>query len=598
MSAEASEIKLGGYRFRLADQIRRIDQERYPGRVITGSPAYSDESKASAWVIQDLSGGQGVYYMDPDTQQDRYWFGVGIFHTYYFGHPPYAHDAGGADYTVLAEFENAIYGANTKVYKRDDANNTWIEKHSLLGQAVCWIEFGGRLYIGCGSAGYSYSDDGETWSDVVAAAISFTIWDGKLIKIDSTGAMSHSANGTSWTSLLTLPYPSGSYQKLFIYFNYNNEACIYVAHTRGFDWIDFTSAKSYPTGLILPKHPYGGKAAGVWRGDYAFYGAGLSAYGWTPGNARNIGLDRDDGVPSDMRGLLVDIASAHYALYAALDNTTASTPALAGRSTRWHWNAPKIMNEAIGFSYIMEWTGSAWRAIWQSGDQAKSMRCLLLSDVYDYRLWWVADGHVWYMKRPLGVVDPKLVSTSEYDDQATLLTPWFQGKNAVDSKAALEVALTTEGLSATETLTVWYGLNGSESWTQIGIYSSNTIPSFLFSSGAGVEFERVRFKFQLDRLSGVITAAGWVIALKFRYRVALPKLKAWSARIDCTQEYAGLAPRKQIELLNSFSTSDVLTAFVYEYPEVTYYVETSIQGRESAGRNKGGIFDVMLNECR
>jgi hypothetical protein len=603
VSEKEGEITLGGHPFKLAagSVPRRIDQERYPGRIITGNLGASDEVKAPAWVMQDFSGGQGVYLMDPDTQMDRYWVGLGDFRSTHFGSPACAYDAAGGDYTALAEYGGAIYGFDTHAWKRDDAANTWADKGALAGGALAGpIEYKGKLYVACGSSGYSYSADGATWSNVAGeATISFCIFDGNLVKIDGSGNIETSTDGTTWTAVLTMTYPAGYYSHLFVFFNNAGDPCIYVSHKRGFDWIDIYNKKAFPTGLILPKHPYGGKAAGVWRGDYAFYSAGLSAYGYTPGNVREIGLDRDDGVSSEMRGNLVDMASGHMSLYAGLDNTSALAAApLAGHSTRWRANAPKIMGGSVGYSFIMEYNGSGWQAKWQSASQALPMRCLLISDAYDYRLWWVADGHVWYMKRPLGVTDPKMVMDSEYADAAYCISSWFRGGSAVDAKAALMLSTTVENLAAYGSLTISYGLDGSEAWTQIGVYTADNIPDILFLQGEGLEFERIRFKIELNGKPGRIkTVGGWIIAIKLRYRHALPKLRTWAVTIDCTAEYGGLQPRQQLALLSEYSASRVLVPFMFEWPEVVYWVDVNLQGQESTGRLRKSQYQVMLSEC-
>ncbi len=590
-----NEIRLGGYAFRTTEPPRRTDMDRFPGRVITGDVSETSETRASAWVIKDLTGGIGVLDMDEDTQMDRSWFSLAeTMRSKAFGLPPYAHDAGGSDYTVLAEFEEAIYGADSKVYKRSsDVLDTWTEKHTLLGAAKGWAEYDGKLYIACGNDGYSYSADGEAWADVAEAAEHLCVWDGKLFKLSSAGNISYSTDGTTWTSLLDLDYPAGYYTGLFVYLNLAGESCLYVVHKKGLDWIDFTTPKAHTTGLILPKHPHGGKAAGVWRGDYVMYGAGLSAYAWTPGQIRAVGLDRDDGVPASMRGVLVDLASGHYALYAALDNTLASTPVLAGRSTRWHFNAPKIMNEAVGFSFVLAWNGTGWHPIWMSGEQDKAIRCMLVSDAHsDYRLWFVADGHVWYIRQPLGVYNPKLHADSEYAASGQVITPWMDGKMTAEDKAALECIIRLEAASVTETVTVSYGVDGSEAWTQIAQYTANG--SYEFSSG-GLEFERIRFKFDLARGSD-ITKSPWVTALKFRYRRSLSPLRSWDVRVDCSKNYGELTPREMIALLNGYSTQKTLVELITDNSGTSYWVECKISGIEATGKNRSAMYRLMLSE--
>jgi hypothetical protein len=596
MTDREKEISLGGNIFRVVQGPRRADLERYPGRIVTGNLINSDEVRAPSWVVSDLSGGQGIFLMDPNTHPDRYWFGVGEFRSSHFGLPPYAHDAGGGDYSLLAEFGETVYGFDTHAWEFDATLETWTDKGAIAGQALSWIEYKGKLYVACGTSGYSYSSDGETWADVADQAISFTIYDGKLIKLDSSGVVAYSTDGTTWTTLLTLDHPAGYYQHLFIYFNFSDEDCIYVAHKKGFDWIDFTNAQAHSAGLTLPKHPYGGKASGTWRGDYAVYAAGLAMYAFYPGTVRSVGLDRNDGVPANMRGNIIDLAGSHYALFVALDNTSAGVAVQTSRSTRWHFLAPKVLAPSTGFSYILDFTGAAWRATWQSGDQSSPIRCLLVSDASSYRLWWVADGHVWYRKLPLGVVDPYMSPDSEYGESTTLITSWFYGTSLVDYKAALQLSMTTEG-AANGTITVSYAINGSESWTQIGQYTSDNIPDYAFNSGAGLEFERIRFKVDITRTSTDITAGIWVTAMKLRYRHALPKLRSWSVTVDCTSEYGGLQPRQQLALLSSYSSSHVLVPLIFEYPPVTYWVDVNIQGEENTGRLRKGRYTLVLSEC-
>ncbi len=600
--ATKREISLGGWRFPILDEPRRVEIARFPAKLIAGDVTESNEQNASAYVMKDFTGGLGVKEMDESSQGDRFWFALAeTMRSKWVGLPPYAHDCGGADTHVLAQYANEVYRVGSTVQKWNDNSESWGSSlHSITGMPTDWIEYADTLFIARGDDGYT-TFDGATWTDVAGTtekAECFGIHDGKLFKIDSTGALKYTTDGSSWTPLLTMTHPSGSYRGLFEYVNLSGDPALHVVHNRGIDYVDVVNAKAYRSGLQLPKHPQGGRGARVWRGDMAIYFAGLTGYSYIPGNIRLIGLDREDGVPVDLRGNIIDLADGHYAIFAALDNTSAAAPPESGYTTRFAANAPKVGSQSLGFSTVLAYNGTGWHPIWQSGSQEFPIRCLLLSDAYSaYRLWFAANERVYYIKLPLGVYNPMESADSEYAASGVLITPWMDGNMAAEPKTALELAIRTRGLSSTETVTISYGLDGSEGWTQLGQYTTDNPEPYRFGGGLGLKFYQIRFKFELARGSD-INKSPWFIA-KFRYRRSLPKLWGWECRVDCRAEYRGHTPKQLVEKLIALADPEdkLLVPFSYKYrTPAEYYVEVSIAGQELTGPEEGGIFTVRLAE--
>ncbi len=686
--AAEREISLGGWRFPIMDEPRRLELSRFPAKLVTGDVTEANEQSLSSYSMKDFTGGILVKEMDESTQGDRAWYSLAeIMRSRWVGLPPYAHECSGqvtvtyatiafvattkkitdsgnhlavfktgdsirvsgattaanngvktiatgnvAGEIVISEaltdesagatvtitriaatpnflftFASGVYACQgTKIVKWNDTTQRWGQVlHTFTGTVVNSCEYGGKIYLARGADGYSYSSDGSSWTDVAGAtetAQAFCVFDGTLYKLEPGGAVESSTDGTTWGAVVTLPWPSGDYTTMFEYVNLSGDPALHVAHRRGIDYIDATNKKFYRSGLQVPRHAQGGRGCQVWRGDAVAYFAGLTGYMYTPGSIRVIGLDRDDGVPVELRGNVIDLAQGNAVLFAALDNSTVdSTPPSSNLTTTFGMHQPKVGSRSSGTPMILAYNGTGWFPIWKSPVLLDTIKCIMISDAHDYRIWAAAGGTVFYGRWPSGVYNPKESADSEYAEQGELITPWHDGNMPTELKTAVDFSLAGQDLTSTETVTAYYATDYNEGWTLIGQYTTNSPAVYEFGSGAGLAYHAIRFRFLLQRAVGVanVHLSPWFKA-KLRYERLLPKLWGWEARVDCRAEYGGHSAKqlgeKLLALSDPASSDGLLVEFAYKYrTPASHWVRLSLAGQEASGREEGGVFTLRLS---
>jgi hypothetical protein len=315
-----------------------------------------------------------------------------------------------------------------------------------------------------------------------------------------------------------------------------------------------------------------------------------------------MGPDRDDGLPSDKRGTIVQLLKTTNELVAIFDATTAPG-SLSNYFSGNAMNAADVIGEDVGFSHILGWNGEGWEAKWLGGASAQAISYAYVSNAYStYRLWWGHNQRVNYMALPRDIVNPNEITTFAYAASADHETPWFNADQLEVDKLITELKVECAGMTSTETATISYGLNYAAGYTALGSITVNGITTYQFPNSTtpiGTTFRAIRFKVALARGS-TTTLTPDVLSMTMTYRKKLPAKYGHTVTVDLTREYGGRAPKQQrAALISAFESNPLVTFTFRDDSGLTrnYYVDVvQATGMEHTGLDERGDSTLLLVE--
>mgnify|MGYP003148388307 CR=1 FL=1 len=175
-----------------------------------------------------------------------------------------------------------------------------------------------------------------------------------------------------------------------------------------------------------------------------------------------------------------------------------------------------------------------------------------MSNAYsNYRLWIAHDERIYFIPISRDIVNPNQVSDGTYAVSGRHETSWFDAGQSEVDKSALELLVEVAGASATETVTVSYGLDYAESYSG-SFGSSGTIiadgtTSLLFPNATtptGTTFRAIRILLQLAR-GTTTTRTPDVLSVTLVYRKKIPTKLGWTTMLDLTGDYKGRSSKQQ-----------------------------------------------------
>lgn len=202
------------------------------------------------------------------------------------------------------------------------------------------------MYIITDSGLHRYNAVTDVWTDFQSPDAyipngDFIIeWDGKLFRIgpdvaDSSRTKMYwsidvdpNADGASdaidWDEAGELHLPRKYCKQLIIYFDLTGEPVIHAITRVGVFGYEFSTQKFYDTPVIYPSTVGAGYGAIVWRGEL-YIPVGRDAYKYNGSTIQVVSPSRDDGLPSNMRGDILQLVAGHAFYYAVISTAVAGT---------------------------------------------------------------------------------------------------------------------------------------------------------------------------------------------------------------------------------------------------------------------------------
>ena len=641
---EPNEISLNGVYYPISRPVRSTLASIYPAKVVIGDTDKDSDPRSSVIGWSDWRGGIGMNRMEGAADVNRAWFSTCQLR--YKNHlvlPPLAnatdtpsHDLGQAKIGAIATFLGEIYafwnggsGATPKLYKYANASDSWGTQISTSGvtdevtDSVVWTASGGTSYLVFAhydenGSGYSYSTNGSSWTTDSGQATQFlTTWDDRLWGISYAGQLWHSNSpGTEHLDAM-LPLPDGSVTRLFVARNAAGVPIIYAMTTEGLFAHDADNSRWDATELELPIHPDNGKGSTRWR-DSVYIPSGNGIYKYINGNnsavVTIVGPDKDDGLPSDKRGAIRTMTGSHNELLIGVDAQTGADPVsydAVSRQWQSHFGSPVMANDT-GKSAILGYNELGWEVKWLASDTGTTFDTMHVSTAYNkYRLWWGANGVVYFMDLPKDIINPSEVDDFPYGTSGVHETPWFNAGQSEVDKLALKLKIECSGLSANETVLVQYATDYTESYTTAVTLNSTTMGAsagtytYTFGSSAGVSYRSIKFKLTLSRSTATTTGlekynSPDVISTTLTWRKKLEAKWGHTVEVDLNNKYKGNDPKALRSNLISAIESTTLVEFTFRDDSGgtrNYYVDvTSAQGLEFTGRDERGSTMISVVE--
>jgi hypothetical protein len=563
----------------------------------------------------------------------------------------------GTGIATINEFNDFIYavwngsnGENPKLYVYNNTEDYWWDGRSednYIGQhgsdsfgvsdqvtdSLNFTKSDGTNYLvlahyDSNGSGYSYatvpSYDGSnagSWTNDAADTKYLTAWDDRLWGISHAGQLWYALTPGTEVNDAILPLPAGYCTGMFVARDAGGEPIIYVSTKEGLWAHDASNARFVKTEVEFPFHPHAGKGADRWR-DSIYFPSGLGLYRYVNGTNAPVltvtGPDRDDGLPEDNRGTIMLTAGTHNEFLVGVDATTAPS-ITSSDSVPYQWkggsgisgHGSMVIDDGTGYSSILGYNELGWEAKWVADTAGRKIDAMHVSNAYsdvneNYRLWFGFNDYVYYMKLPVDIINPSRVTEFEYAESGTHETPWFNGGQSEVDKLALKLKTEVQDASSTETVTVSYATDYSESYTQAGsAITSDGITTYTFGSSAGTTFRAIKFKIELARTTNTSTAnykkkTPDVVSLTLEWRKKLEAKWGHQVQVNLNKEYKSKSPKDLRAALVSAIESSTLTEFTFRDDAGgtrNYYVDvTSATGIEYSGYDERGVSTINLVE--
>ena len=339
-----NEISLNGVFYPVASPPKAHVVSVFPQKVTIGDQSKDTEQIASSMIFSDARGGIGIDVMDPSRDTDRAWWSTANLRQK--GHltlPSLATEttAPVTDERVLVigDLGGAIYAVwGGNVYKWNDSGATWgssvqtlTHKPSDLLTARLNAPNGGETLLIATTFEIDYSTDGASWDRDNTNARYLALWDDRLWAIDEDGQLRYLppgiALGGTWTTDAQLPVPNKFVTNLFVGQDTSGEPILYAMTRVGLYAHDAANVRWVETQFTIPFHERAGKGSTKWRdGIYSSVGSSIYRYQVGSGGATisPVGADRDDGLPADRRGDVIQLVGSHNDLLALVDAAAAN----------------------------------------------------------------------------------------------------------------------------------------------------------------------------------------------------------------------------------------------------------------------------------
>ena len=617
------EVSINAVRYRIKGRITEKLTKRFAPKFVIGDVTKDSHEGESVWA-PTFKGGIGKHRVKPGEESNRAWWSTLSLRYDRIGLPQLATttDASGVagSYSVgaIGELANEIYAAfGTAVRKYNNTTDSWGSTLATLpAVATDAITFrmNNVVYLAFATTGgYTYTSDGSTWTDDTQDTLYMAYWDNRLWGIDNTGQLWWSSQIGSEQNDAQLPLPNSSVTDLFVSRNAGGTLVLFAATTQGLYVHDEENHKWLPTELELPYHPDNGKGSTRWR-DSTFIPSGLAVYRYIQGSNQAIvtimGPDRDDGVPSDQRGVIRQLIGSHNELLAILDSTSApgalTTFITRGAST--HHGV--VIDPDIGFSSILGWNEVGWETKWLGGSAQQAISWAHVSNAYStYRLWWAQNQRVYFMPISRDIQNPLFQTTLTFSGNTEeLITPWLEIGQDTDG-LAVSFAIETFTTTSTETVTVDYGLNDSETYTAFtdGTITTNGVTIFLFPNNTaptGTAFRSIRFRIRTVRGS-TTTLRATFLSPTFLYEKKLPAKYVFVMQINLEKDYGDTTRKQMRDSLRTALESNPKVEFTYRNDTGTdlgstdrrFYVHVEeATNLQETGEDESGVSDVVLVE--
>ena len=606
-----NEVFIGDTYFRSSGPVKVLNITVPPNPVVFGDSARRGDTQAMSEQIQSSNvGGSGIYHADSRTETDRFW--ISQCETRFKDSvtlPPKTTSLGkpGAitteDLELTWAYRNEQYFAwANKVYRWLDTTSTWSSlETTLTSPPTDAIVFNNTLYVAYGS-GYATRDSAGVWTNVGSTPTSyFVIWDSRLWRIAQVSNLWTIYNlpiGGAWSAAAGQIPSDVTVTQMIVYRDATGASIIYAVTNEGLWAYDATNSRFIQTEIVIPRTADVPRATVFHDGKMYLSTGGLGALSIQSGSqfiATPIGLDLGDGVPTDQAGKIVQVESDFNWILALVDNTSVS----GSQTTETGLGPPFEIHSwstSSGRTVLKAYNGG-WHQLWESPSADTPGQTLDVSSAYsDLRVYWGAGGQAYYQNLQIGVHNPRVNTTKKYQaGPLTHTTSWYDFGSDTQEKIHGHLLVRASSMSSTEKITVYYGLDYSETWNLLGEITTNGLKTFLVGGATGLAGTYFRYRFDLQR--GADETKRPILEFwSAQFMRVLPATYGFSVELDLSTDYKGQTPSQMlaaIQRLADHRQTPTMIKFSYmdqlDPTSKTFYARISrIAGQEWGGTERRG----------
>lgn len=612
VSDEAAEqfgiIHLDGKPVPIQGQLGYVNLATFAPRFTIGDPTEDSDQVLSVWTQNDWTGGGQI--ADLNELSDAQRFRHATAETRYprmltlpletvafsvTGSTGNAYPIG--DYAPDGDkVFYAAFGTNLRHWD----GSAFVDDATLTAAPVNkGIVYDGLLWIPQGASGYDTWDGTNVVHSTAIQAVSMVEWDDKIVALGADGQCGI-WDGVAWDLDDAIRLRGDrTPRNLVVWWTQNRDPAVYIVTDRDVWVIDPLIPTLYRTGLQFPRHPDQGLGSAAWRDDAMYVSVGVGVHQLSLGGVVSaMGLDRGDGLPSYLRGKIVDLEPEYNGLLALVEGVssvvTGSDDALGPKiEETLILDESPIMPVASqqARSTLQRWTGTGWHTVWESpGASGAPTRVMVSEGNDDYCLWWGYGGQMYRQGLRRTFHNPKQGAQLGIDRFATSADLWtgrFDANMEVFRKVAshLEAELVDP---SDGTVDVYYQTDGSyPDWTLLGQLSGQGIKLLAFDPDGddfpeGQAFRWIEFNYKLASTDATKTPIVRWISLKM---VKVPiATRSWRATVplEFDEQWLGRGPREVADHLDDLTAT--ARFYVMKNGDRSYRVRMAqVQGPEGTG---------------
>lgn len=620
------EVMLYGQRFPISGTIRRTAVTPFAPKFVIGDYTRDDQIIASSWILSTFAGGLGVQHATLPRDADR--FRMSTLESRYreltLGAKVYVAGSLTGAAKLMMEYAEQLYVViDSNVYRWSETEGEFDYIKTLSGTPTAHAVYQGELFILTTEGLYRYSSITNVWKNYVTgykpSGYALAEWDGKLFRLgldnkmywtidpdqNNDGNSVYVANSPTpetndWEVSGILHLPPGYCRQLIVYFDLTGEPALHAITRGGVYGYDFAAHKFYETPLTYPVTDKAGYGAMVFRGEL-FVIAGKMGYKYNGSTIQVISPSKDEGLPSELQGNILQLVPGHAFYYAVMEQVTTiqNQPTQGPFFDPSNPLDPHVMDEAVSYGAVLASPGMAWHMVFNERVGPTMGASLVASIEGTFRLWISSEEGIYYVPLDTGLHNPLQNPLATFKDFGYLETGWADLGWTEVRKLALEVSVVAEA-SPTEPINIYAGWDDDEGWELVATVTSSGHHQFNIGGIAGKVFRNVRFRIEMfstesDRRTPILRQ------MVFAFMRRPPMLWGWEINIMFTKDlHAG---KTHEELLNFLQYVAEYTKqageFIYR-DRITGGAKTNrvvignIQGAESPGDDAKARYTVSL----
>jgi hypothetical protein len=452
----------------------------FPPKQVIGDYTERDHTVLSQLVQSDWIGGGQITDSDEAVDINRY-YGIATLETRY----PKA--------MTLLPLTESVTGTGT-IYPLGDISDTFYYADGLdiwthdgttaadTGDNVNFtpenksVLFSGSgttaLYIPQGVDGYDVYDGLSTTHFTDAEPVGFARWGKQLWCIEENGSVRRSLDGATWETVAQTDEANGM-RGLIKFYDRSDNPALLVIDDQGIQAVDAAAGDIYDTEFHdIPPQDDAGIAFCKWRAD-VFYAFGMGIFRYTFSTRSASGLDRDNGVPAEFRGAIVDLDGTMNDLFALVRGEV-----VAGEADEPEYEFEGEEEYAIHVapesarSSLMRYDGIGWHTLWASTEASGDPTRMFYSrNVPGGMLYWGVGNSLYFTRQSTSFQNPKENPNARFSATGRLESSKLN-MGMVGSRQALSaIRVRTEDCTATEVVRVYYRTDLRD-WTLMGTINS------------------------------------------------------------------------------------------------------------------------------